>query len=84
MAVLEDNDLILKSTLHQADSIKRGSVIMLITLDPQAVTDNDLVVIQNTETGFQKIDLISSKYLIKLNFIYCFTLKPEQESSFEG
>ena len=86
MAVLEDNDLILKE--HSSSGripSKRGYRYYVDNLlDPQAVTDNDLVVIQNSlGTGFQKIDEIishSADILSNLTSYTAFTLKPEQES----
>lgn len=86
MAVLEDNDLILKE--HSSSCripSKRGYRYYVDNLlDPQAVTDNDLVVIQNSlGTGFQKIDEIishSADILSNLTSYTAFTLKPEQES----
>lgn len=86
MAVLEDNDLILKE--HSSSGripSKRGYRYYVDNLlDPQAVTDNDLVVIQNSlGSGFQKIDEIishSADILSNLTSYTAFTLKPEQES----
>ena len=82
MAVLEDNDLILKE--HSSSGripSKRGYRYYVDNLlDPQAVTDNDLVVIQNSlGTGFQKIDEIishSADILSNLTSYTAFTLLP--------
>ncbi|WJK31013.1 heat-inducible transcriptional repressor HrcA [Limosilactobacillus reuteri] len=86
MAVLEDNDLILKehSSSGRIPSKQGYRYYVDNLLDPQAVTDNDLVVIQNSlGTGFQKIDEIishSADILSNLTSYTAFTLKPEQES----
>ncbi|MBD5807556.1 heat-inducible transcriptional repressor HrcA [Limosilactobacillus walteri] len=86
MAILEDNDLILKehSSSGRVPSKQGYRYYVDNLLDPQAVTDNDLVVIQNSlGTGFQKIDEIishSADILSNLTSYTAFTLKPEQES----
>ncbi|AWD62180.1 HrcA family transcriptional regulator [Limosilactobacillus reuteri] len=86
MAVLEDNDLILKehSSSGRVPSKRGYRYYVDNLLDPQAVTDNDLVVIQNSlGSGFQKIDEIishSADILSNLTSYTAFTLKPEQES----
>lgn len=85
MAVLEENDLILKehSSSGRIPSKMGYRYYVDHLLDPQAVTDNDLVVIQNSlGTGFQKIDEIishSADILSNLTSYTAFTLKPEQE-----
>lgn len=85
MAVLEDHQLVTKEHFSSGRvPSKRGYRYYVDhLLDPQAVTDNDLVVIQNSlGTSFQKIDEIvshSADILSDLTSYTAFTLKPEQQ-----
>lgn len=84
MAVLEDQGLIAKehSSSGRVPSKTGYRYYVDHLLDPGAVTDNDLVVIQNSlGTSFQKIDEIvshSADILSDLTSYTAFTLKPEQ------
>lgn len=84
MAVLERAHLIAKehSSSGRVPSKEGYRYYVDHLLDPQAVTDNDLVVIQNSlGTSFQKIDEIishSADILSNLTSYTAFTLKPEQ------
>lgn len=84
MAALEKEGLLKKehSSSGRLPSKKGYRYYVDHLLDPQAVTDNDLVVIQNSlGTSFQKIDEIishSADILSNLTSYTAFTLKPEQ------
>lgn len=84
MAVLEDHQLIKKehSSSGRVPSKRGYRYYVDHLLDANALTDNDLVVIQNSlGTSFQKIDEIvshSADILSDLTSYTAFTLKPEQ------
>lgn len=84
MGVLEDNGLILKqhSSSGRIPSTKGYRYYVDHLLDTEAITNNDLLVIQNSlGTSFQKIDEIishSADILSDLTSYTAFTLKPEQ------
>lgn len=85
MAVLEKHHLINKehSSSGRVPSKEGYRYYVDHLLNPRAVTENDLVVIQNSlGTSFQKIDEIishSADILSNLTSYTAFTLKPEQE-----
>ena len=84
MAALEDQGLVTKEHSSSGRVPSKAGYRFYVDhlLDPGAVTDNDLVVIQNSlGTSFQKIDEIvshSADILSDLTSYTAFTLKPEQ------
>ena len=84
MAALEDQGLVTKEHSSSGRVPSKAGYRFYVDhlLDPGAVTDNDLVVIQNSlGTSFQKIDESvshSADILSDLTSYTAFTLKPEQ------
>ena len=84
MGVLEEAGFVTKehSSSGRVPSKKGYRYYVDHLLDPEVITDNDLVVIQNSlGTSFQKIDEIishSADILSDLTSYTAFTLKPEQ------